>query len=441
MVECSPLLRGRYYANATSPRANVRAVDAKAIEASARLDILWPTAYLNSEDTKGVYVAIELPSSNSRAFRHFPGSALSEVSGTLFACDDPDYEDECFDPAMRPWYQLAIDDKVEVSPDTMLGHAIMTEPYLNAIGSADEWLTTIARAVYNDSSSSKQLLGVVGMDLMLETVQLSIEEINFLTSGYSMLATAEGAVVAAPSEVWNGTVTDGVMTVCELDNGICDEEDGWESFLESVDEGVYHYEFEGEENVLVAAPLASTFPLNTGDGDVTHYILSSVPKSEVYEPADGMEELVQESMLQILITTGMVAGATLLVVAVAVCFLSGAIVRPIKRMTGAAESISRSGAKTDVFGSAVKSWVGRERGNGTTSKWEYLVCRGDDEIKLLGREFTFLITGLGMRGRAARAVGLENIPVYPTNPFTTPQLERLVPTAPVAPQAPTTPRE
>lgn len=33
-------------------------------------------------------------------------------------------------------------------PDTGFGDAIITEPYIDAIGSGGDWLVTLARAVY-----------------------------------------------------------------------------------------------------------------------------------------------------------------------------------------------------------------------------------------------------------------------------------------------------
>lgn len=50
------LFFGRYYRNETSTRAVVSDEYAATITKSARLDILWPTAYINSLDTKVVLV-------------------------------------------------------------------------------------------------------------------------------------------------------------------------------------------------------------------------------------------------------------------------------------------------------------------------------------------------------------------------------------------------
>lgn len=36
-----------------------------------------------------------------------------------------------------------------------------------------------------------------------------------------------------------------------------------------------------------------------GEGAVTHYILSAVPKREIFEPVDGMTDLIQNSATQV----------------------------------------------------------------------------------------------------------------------------------------------
>lgn len=407
----------RYFANDSSFQTDVDEDDMEYIEHSSRLDLLWPTAYINSNDTKAVYVAVELSGTNPPVFRQFPGMALSEVSGTLFACEGGESDDECYDPSLRPWYTLAA--SAGISGDTYLGAASVTEPYSDA--STKDWLVTAARAVYSDSSSTSnpKLWGVVGVDIMLQQVQSSIERVRFLTSGYSMLVTAvNGTVIAAPSRFWDRETETTTSTVCDLGIGICDEM-GWEAFIEDAEGGAHHFESteDGEDHVLVAAPVNGTFGVG-GEGEVSFYIISVVPRSEIYEPAESMSDLIQESTIQILVTTGVVAAVTLAAVAIAVCLLSGAITRPIADMAAAADSISRDGAKTDVFGNAAKTWNGKESGSGGTSTLEYLLCSGDDEIKLLGREFGSMISGLGKEGRAARTTELEGTTVYPVNPFT-----------------------
>ncbi|CAN0391329.1 unnamed protein product, partial [Ectocarpus sp. 12 AP-2014] len=179
-----------------------------------------------------------------------------------------------------------------------------------------------------------------------------------------------------------------------------------------------------EEWILVAAPVEGTFDtaISGGAGTVTHYILSAVPRNEIFDPVVGMVDLIWDSTIQIIIPTAIVACCTLVAVALSVYFLAGSITRPIVKMTKAARSITADGAETDVFGSVAADWGIKNdsaRGVGGGRFLDYLLCRGDDEISTLGREFQLMITGLGKRGSAAEAIGLmEERTGYPMNPFT-----------------------
>lgn len=56
-----------------------------------------------------------------------------------------------------------------------------------------------------------------------------------------------------------------------------------------------------EEAILVAAPVRTTFEDTDagGAGDVTHYILSAVPTAEIFEPVEGMADLIEDSTFQV----------------------------------------------------------------------------------------------------------------------------------------------
>lgn len=64
-----------------------------------------------------------------------------------------------------------------------------------------------------------------------------------------------------------------------------------------------------------------------------------------------------------------------------------------------------------------------------TKALDYLLCRGDDEISTLAKEFSDMITGLGRRGSAAGTKSLTGGSGYPDNPFTV-KFVRPPPTAP-----------
>eukprot|EP00903_Cladosiphon_okamuranus_P009934 g9430.t1 len=427
-----------YYADATDFTVEVPAGEEQTIIAqSARLDLLWPTMYINSNDTKAILVGAPTSTSN-QVFRYFPGNELSSVEGSRFKCEFEEDDGSiapCYDPTVRSWYTAA--EQADKDEDTQLGEVVVTETYIDAIGSENDWLVTIARAVYGTAESSEgDFLGVVSVDVRLEQVQQSVEDIHFLDSGYSILATAaEGVVLAAG--VWDREGEVETTTVCGLANGICsggDDSDSWGDLLSDTENGgikVFTSTSGEEESILVAAPVNATFQTTSsgGAGPVTHYVLSVVPKDEIFEPVDGMADLIQDSTAQIIFTTAIVACCTLIAVAAAVYVMSGSITRPIVKMTRAARSISRQdrrlwqrGGRLGVQRGGGSSIDSRTAGRYTMNRTrclDYLICRGDDEISTLAREFSLMITGLGKRGSAAEAKGLPESSAYPKNPFTT----------------------
>lgn len=60
--------------------------------------------YINSNDTKGILLGVEL-STTSQMFRYFPGTDLSAVEGSAFACEDiqEDGTSPCYNPTERDW--------------------------------------------------------------------------------------------------------------------------------------------------------------------------------------------------------------------------------------------------------------------------------------------------------------------------------------------------
>jgi len=58
----APILR--YYSNSTSFTADVPEIEKTKIAQTARLDLMWPTMYNNSDDTKAILIGAELPNSS-----------------------------------------------------------------------------------------------------------------------------------------------------------------------------------------------------------------------------------------------------------------------------------------------------------------------------------------------------------------------------------------
>merc|ERR1711881_610660 len=142
---------------------------------------------------------------SSGLFRQFPGSNDNSDGNTP----------RTYDPRKRPWYLDAMNGKKYASSTTgaWFGQTIITAPYQDFWSKV--WMVTVAKAVYDDV---KNLVGVLGIDVSIKTIQDEILKVHFLESGYVILTESasrsasnmkERLVVSAPnfeSYVTNGNV-------------------------------------------------------------------------------------------------------------------------------------------------------------------------------------------------------------------------------------------
>ncbi|WP_409296671.1 methyl-accepting chemotaxis protein [Peribacillus sp. SCS-26] len=92
-----------------------------------------------------------------------------------------------FDPTGRPWYTAAVSSK-ELS--------LWTEPYKDA--SSGEYVVTVVQPVLDPDS--KEVLGVVGLDLSLAGLKKMINQTEVGYKGFSFLLDSKGMALAHPKE-------------------------------------------------------------------------------------------------------------------------------------------------------------------------------------------------------------------------------------------------
>ena len=97
--------------------------------------------------------------------------------------------EEGFDITTRPWYKC-----VEV------GHTILTEPYEDV--NTGKLIITVATPIYNNA---QKVLGVVGMDILLDGVMNIVNEYKIGESGYVMLLSGEGLFMCHPNQEYINT--------------------------------------------------------------------------------------------------------------------------------------------------------------------------------------------------------------------------------------------
>jgi len=89
-----------------------------------------------------------------------------------------------FDPRLRPWYIQAVE-----NPDDV----IFTEVYEDAFGTG--MVMTAAKAVFDKQG---ELIGVAGLDILLEDLKELVAKARVMDSGYGFIISREGRYIAHP---------------------------------------------------------------------------------------------------------------------------------------------------------------------------------------------------------------------------------------------------
>jgi hypothetical protein len=136
---------------------------------TTHLDTFFRHTYETNEDLVGIYTGFHADASES-FFRHYPGT-------------ETDF-DRTYDPVNRPWYSAA----VSASPN-----GVFTSPYSDSFGKG--WMITCSRVILDESDN---LLGVVGADILIASINKVLDGIKFLEDGKLTLFEESGQVVSDP---------------------------------------------------------------------------------------------------------------------------------------------------------------------------------------------------------------------------------------------------
>lgn len=96
-----------------------------------------------------------------------------------------------FDPRKRPWYKPAVDKSGEIS---------ISEPYISAIDNSHNVIITASTVITN---TSKDIVGVVGIDISLKNLSQMIRKIKVGKDGYIFLYSKSGTILAHPNFSFN----------------------------------------------------------------------------------------------------------------------------------------------------------------------------------------------------------------------------------------------
>lgn len=202
----------------------------------------------------------------------------------------------------RPWYKMLVVEK----------DVILTNPYLDSM--SDNTIVSAVAPVYDDNTG--ELLGATGIDFSVDGIYAMLKEYKLGETGYYILASSDGQLIYHPNENYKNTST--------ID---ADMSDNIKSAIVEKTEGLIDFENEG----LVSKGYVSSI------GETGWVISTGMPEAEFISTYTSVKNSV-------FITFSL---ALLLILALVV-LMSKTITAPLKKLTGAADSMSIGNVDVDL---------------------------------------------------------------------------------------------
>ena len=250
-----------------------------------------------------------------------------------------------FDPRIREWYIAAVD----------ADQAVWTGTYVDAV---------TGRLTISASTPVKiggRLIGVIGMDTYLTTIQSDVLELNRSSGGYSFIMESSGDIIVQPeleagNTQWNEQFTSKNF-YASIDPNI------QQQFVADVVQkksGILRLTLENGDSYVAYAPMRTT-----------DWVVGLViPIDQVVSPAVAAGNAIQAEQNQLrsnLITVMLVTSGLLILVAMS---LARTMIRPLRQLD--------EGARRIAFGQLDQQ----------------LVVRRDDELGRLGTSFNLMTMAL-----------------------------------------------
>jgi two-component system sensor histidine kinase/response regulator len=219
-----------------------------------------------------------------------------------------------FDARVRPWYVSAVEAK----------QPIWTKPYVDAI-SKDLNITT-AIPVY----ISGRLVSVIGLDILLTTIQSDVLRLNNNNSGYAFLMDDKGNILVRPELDAGNTRWDETF---KTQNLFQSDNPALATIMQNVSRqksGVLRLQLDGGDRYLAYAPMETT-------GWIVGLVL---PIEDVVAPARQAGLAILEAQNQLrrnLLAVIMIAAGIVLGIATA---MATTLIRPLRRLDEGAQRIA-----------------------------------------------------------------------------------------------------
>ncbi len=147
---------------------------------------------------------------------------IGTANGNMYTTPSVDLPPD-FDPTTRPWYKAAV-----AAPDKV----IWTESYVDAV--TNDYIVTIAKAMVENG----QVIGVIGLDVSLNTLAETVEQFHVGYNGYPVLFDQNKLAIVHPQYKGKDMSDHPVVKT-----------------MFSEDKGAYEYEQDGEKRLLYFATI------------------------------------------------------------------------------------------------------------------------------------------------------------------------------------------
>lgn len=363
-----------------------------------------------------------------------PYTCPAEVAGSLVrspCLDDPDvgsgkqlnpkgsgtYNGERqYDPRNRGWY-------LNAARDVKFGKVHYDGPYLNAFSTKKDWLLTLALAIYRRGANggydhtAAGLIGVVGTDLNIATLQTMINGKVFAETGFASLVRPDGTVMASPG--WDPDKYVSPSGATDAAPKIYQEEKtaGWKKIglsqkefirittdKQALDETIFEYELEDASGTkkkwLLAREAVPPRPKTAAERAswvAEFYVLVHVEKEKVQEPLTKMKAEIASSTRSVMMIIVAISLATIFLTSCLIAGTTRTITKPLSEMVEVAELITNH--------EGAKSRKGRQQ---DLEKKVNAMHTPNDIIGTLVHEFKALVLGLNNKGQVAAAIVVDD---------------------------------
>jgi hypothetical protein len=211
------------------------------------------------------------------------------------------------------------------------GNIVWGSPYIDPnLG----WIITCSRAIYNGTISPQNFIGVVAIDMKLDTISATVLNVKFLKTGYGFLIDTEGIIISHPHVVFDPEAEEGIAL----------------GDVEPISSNTINAMLTGKTGFNEFLNHSKTFYLSYTPIPLTNYSLGIIaPKEEALQSVQMLQNQLNNQLTTQLITIFIILAIVAGVVIVVGLKVADSVVRPIKKLTDLAIQLSTDNVKKAVI--------------------------------------------------------------------------------------------